>query len=121
MITLSACQKFLAIGTIVLLFSCQKEQLGKETNDELQSLSAKADQTTKYNTFKGEEVPMGTGYARSWITLSHTNVPLEIGIEMTEAAITSHVAHSLAFILLLHHKAIEATTFEHIVLYGCAT
>jgi len=109
-------RKLLVLGTVVALFACQKEQLEEETNNEIQSLSAKADQTTKYNTFKGEEIPMGTGYARSWITLSHTDVPLAIGIEMTEAAITSLVDHSLAFVLPLHHKAIDATAFEHIVI-----
>jgi len=109
-------RKLLVLGTVVALFACQKEQLEEETNNEIQSLSAKADQTTKYNTFKGEEIPMGTGYARSWITLSHTDVPLAIGIEMTEAAITSLVDHSLAFMLPLHHKAIDATAFEHIVI-----
>ena len=108
-------RKLLVLGTVVALFACQKEQLEKETNDEVQSVSAKADQSTKYNTFKGDEVPMGVGYARSWVTLSHTGVPLAIGIEMTEAAITSLVEHSLATMLPLHHKAIDATAFEHIV------
>ena len=109
-------QKLFIIGAAVVLFSCQKEQSLPESIQEIPSSSARADQTTKYNTFKGEEVPMGTGYARSWITLSHTNVPREIGIEMTKAAITSLVEHSLTTMLPLHHKAIDATAFEHIVI-----
>ena len=114
--TLLTWRKLLVIGIVVALSACQKKQLETQTIGEDQLTSARADQSTKYNTFKGEEVPMGTGYARSWITLSHTDVPLAIGIEMTEEAITSLTEHSLAFMLPLHHKGIDATTFEHIVI-----
>lgn len=116
MSNLSNRRKLFIIGAAVVLFSCQKEQLSQETIGEVQSVSAKADQNTKYNTFKGTEVPMGSGYARSWIKLSHTDVPREIGIEMTEAAITSLGEVSVATMLPLHHKAIDATAFEHIVI-----
>ena len=114
--TLLTWRMILVIGTVVTLSACQKKQLEMDTIGEDQLSAARADQSTKYNTFKGEEVPMGTGYARSWITLSHTDVPLAIGIEMTESAITSHTEHSLSFMLPLHHKAIDATAFEHIVI-----
>jgi hypothetical protein len=58
---------------------------------------------------------MGSGFARSWITLSHTGVPSQIGIEMTREAITSMGEENGSFVLPLHHKAIDATAFEHIV------
>lgn len=116
MSNLSTSQKLLTIGFVVLLFSCQKEQLVTESTGEAQLPSAKADQSTKYNKFKGPRVQMGSDSARSWIILSHTDVPLEIGIEMTETAITTMGDANAAFVLPLHIKTIDATAYEHIVI-----
>ena len=106
---------FCVMALCAILLSCQKEESLNESQNAI-LLSVNADQNTKYNTFKGPQVEMGSGYTRSWITLSHTGVPLEIGVEMTEAAITSLGEVSGDFVLPLHHKAIDATAFEHIVI-----
>lgn len=42
-------------------------------------------------------------------------MPLELGIEMTETAITT-VGDNAAFVLPLHIKAIQSTAYEHIVI-----
>lgn len=95
------------------LLSCQKETLS-EPAEESTEMVAKANQSTKYNTFKGPQVEVGSGYARSWIRISHTGVPAEIGVEMTREALTPG-EHGGSFVLPLHHKAIDATAFEHVV------
>lgn len=110
--------KFFFIGASICLFSCQKEQTVEESIDhvQLQISSAQSDQSLLSNTFKGPQVQMYSGQARSWITLSHTDVPLEIGIEMTAQAVATVGHESGTFALPLHHKAKDATAFEHIVI-----
>lgn len=116
MSNLSTRQILLPIGLIVILFSCRKEHQSLESAGDSQLISLRADQSSKYNTFKGPQVRMGDDSARSWVIVSHTGVPLEIGIEMTETAITSLGDANAAIVLPLHIKAIEATAYEHLVI-----
>lgn len=80
------------------LFSCQK------------------DVANKSNTFYGPQVYMGNGKARSFVILSHANVPSEIGIEMTNEAFVSLPKGDgeFSFKLPLHQKAQAVTPFDHL-------
>lgn len=114
----------LGAGIVMLsLFSCKKAP-------ELQSSSSASNLTSKdkdkenadhINVFKGPEVQMGNGKARSWITITHSGVPMEIGIELTDEALYGLPQNPLdfaasRFVLPLHQKAKEITPFDHITI-----
>ncbi len=95
---------------ILLAASCQKENgTGLASQDNAVALNA-----GKSNVFKGPTVELGDGYARSWIRISHTGQPEEIGVEVTEAALASLPDHNAPTLLPLHPKAKEVTPFDHI-------
>ena len=98
------------VAMLGLIYSCQKET----TEAAATSLPLAKMASEKFNVFKGPEVALGNGYARSWISISHTDQPKEIGIEITEEAFTSLPPHHVELVLPLHKKAIEVTPFEHI-------
>jgi len=117
-----------ALSSAVLLFSCQKD-VSKQQDQNLNSLSAnksiddlseyKSMQNQKYNTFKGPEMQMGNGKVRSWISISHTGVPQEIGVELTDDALKGlptsvPEGEEINFIIPLHKKAGEVTAFDHL-------
>jgi len=118
----------IALSSAVLLFSCQKD-VSKQQDPSLISLSAtnridalsgnKSMQDQKYNTFNGPEMQMGNGKVRSWITISHTGVPQEIGVELTDKALeglpsSAPEGAEINFMIPLHKKAGEVTPFDHI-------
>jgi hypothetical protein len=103
--------------SLLILNSCTKEIKGVEkVETPVESMSSKANQADQFNTFYGPQVHMGNGKARSFFTISHTGVPQELGIEMTEGVFSGiSEDHALAsFVLPLHHKAQDATPFEHV-------
>lgn len=105
----------------MILAGCQKNTPDQVINsDELTDLSG-GHHSDKKNTFYGPQVQMGNGKARSWITINHRNVPVEIGIEMTRSSLNGLPTDpenfpANTFILPLHHKAKQVTPFDHIVL-----
>lgn len=105
----------LAVGLACLLFSCKKEVATKELA--VEEFAGKAVQDQKMNTFKGPNVEVGNGTVRSFISISHTGVPVEIGFEMTATSFTGLPAGGEnSFILPLHQKAKEVTAFDHLEL-----
>lgn len=103
----------------ILLFitACQKQDL--QPNESLVSSSKQKKslslQEEKTNTFYGPQVHIGDGKGRSWIRITHTGKPEEIGIEMTADALNGlamddHVTWDLP----LHQKAKAVTPFDHI-------
>lgn len=108
------------IAALFILAGCKKD-----TPIELQSealspaskdLAQKSNPELKFNTFKGDEVVVGNGYARSFITISHTGVPQEIGVVFTDEALSGLPTVNTPYVLELHNKALKATPFEHIAL-----
>lgn len=103
----NSASQLLLIAFTMLLFSCRKEDI-KGFFDK--------DHSAKYNTYKGPQVQMGNGHARSWITINHAGVPNEIGMEITASA-TEGLPHDMAeYVLPLHQKALDVTSFEHLVI-----
>jgi hypothetical protein len=112
-----------AAAFLLIFQSCQKET----TSSELSSLPVNstdgknAKSSVKTNTFKGPEVQMGDGKARSWITITHDGVPMEIGMEITSGALNNLPTEeegfaASTFVLPLHKKAQEVTPFDHLVI-----
>lgn len=102
---------------LLVLNSCTKET--KEIDrleTPVESIGSKSNQADKFNTYHGPQVHIGNGKARSFFTISHTGVPHELGIEMTEGVFSGIPAGQdhPSFVLPLHHKAQDATPFDHI-------
>lgn len=100
----------------VLFFSCTKS-LKQETNlsNELSS-NAKDGQDQKFNTFYGPQVSLGSGKIRTFATISHTGVPSEIGVIMSEGALSGLPTEGLNLVLPLQNHASDATPFTHVYL-----
>ncbi len=98
---------------IMLLFSCKKEKQSIAPLIESTSVAGRAASEIS-NVFKGPNVAIGNGYARSWIRINHLDKPLEIGIELTASAFASLPHEGASLVLPLHHKAKEVTPFDHI-------
>ncbi|MDQ3279506.1 MAG: hypothetical protein M3Q06_14360 [Bacteroidota bacterium] len=100
-----------------LLSSCQKDLMRKESPDQTAaSEPGKANQALKFNTFYGPQVEVGEGHARTFSTISHTGVPQEIGVILTDEALSGLPTQNIIYNLDFHHKAVEATLFEHVAL-----
>ncbi len=106
---------FMAFATLAGLSSCKKEIQPKAEATDLPAVSqkGKVNQALKENTFYGHQVQVGNGKARSYIRMTHDRTPLELGIEMTDGAM-SGLGNHLTFVLPLHQKALQATAFDHI-------
>ena len=114
-------RQWLTIGSCLLLFACQKDVADDDQNNILSPVAQKASAATKINTFKGPQVTVADGKARSWISVNHEGMPIEIGVEISAKAMESLTAQGaydehIPFALPLHQKASDLTPFEHIVL-----
>ncbi len=89
-----------AVFAVIALSSCKKEK------DD--------------NVFMGPEVQMGSGIARSWITISHSGKPHEIGVEMTDEVLSGLPKTNFSVAIPLHNKAKEATPFDHLYITWAA-
>lgn len=94
--------------------SCKKEISPTATSTALSE--QKASQEQKSNTFYGPEVSFGSGEIRSFATITHTGVPLELGVEITANAFSglSTQPGEYSFIIPLHQKGQAVTPFNHI-------
>lgn len=113
---------FLLAGTALFLFSCQKEDFQSDASIKAGTDGlSKANQAEKFNTFKGPQVRMGNGFVRSFITLSHTGVPKELGIELTKGALSglpqdpTNFEHA-TFMVPMHQKTSPGTPFDHVMI-----
>lgn len=105
---LSVLRLYLLIGATAILSSCNKEQILNGIKEKYSS--------EKNNTYKGPEVKVGAGYARSFITISHSGKPHEIGVVFTHEALLELPLANAPYVLELHQKAFEKTPFKHIAL-----
>ena len=107
--------KLIVFSAVFLqLTSCTKE-VDTPTASSFSGLtSTSLVKDNKIKTFKGPEVSMGNGKARSVIILDDNNNPLSLTIEMSNAAFTGLPEAETAYLLPLHLKAKETTPFNHI-------
>lgn len=114
---LSSLYLFFIIGAALVLSSCKKEFNSKNNAEDITALNAsKANPDTKYNTFNGPQVEVGNGYARTFAIISHSGEPQEIGVILTDEALSGLPDINTIYSLELHNKAIEATPFKHVAL-----
>jgi hypothetical protein len=64
------------------------------------------------NTFKGPQVAVGNGHARTFVTINHDGVPQEIGVVFTHGALSGLATVNTPYVLRFHNKALEATPFN---------
>jgi len=105
---LSIKRLFLLIGSTLFLFSCRKENIIKDVKDLISP--------EKDNTYKGPNVTVGNGLARTFITVSHDGKPKELGIIFTHEAHSGLPATNTPYVLELPKKALETTPFKHVAL-----
>lgn len=77
----------------------------------------------KYNTFYGPAVQFGDGHVRSWVNITHDDIPLAIGIEFTQGVLQQNHdhdgngnEHGHEALLHLHQKAKALTPFDHLTM-----
>jgi hypothetical protein len=100
-------------GFIGLFFTgCQKDLVEPKNNEEITVASSK--QSDFVNTFYGPEVHLGDGKVRSFIIITHEDVPQEIGIEITEGLFQNLPIVYTDMHIPVHHKATEVTAYDHI-------
>ncbi|HSF44411.1 MAG TPA: hypothetical protein VLA58_00325, partial [Chitinophagaceae bacterium] len=73
------------ILSISFILSCTKETIEDSALIQEES-SGSIVQSDKANIFKGPQVNVGNGKARSWIKIDHSDKPIEMGIEFTPDA-----------------------------------
>lgn len=113
----------ITVAAGLLIISCKKEN--SETipiqNEESSAVSGK-NTAEQFNIFKGPQVNVGNGKVRSWIKISHEEVPIEMGLEFTPDALTGLPEHSGGndphphWDIPLHQKAKDVTPFDHVEL-----
>lgn len=107
-------QLVLASVLFVYLTSCKKEMATSAgSSQDLLSATTQA-RSGKNQVFKGPEVMMGNGKARSLVVLDETGKPLALTIEMTNAALTGLPEEGAEYLLPLHQKARDLTPFDHL-------
>ena len=100
----------LFILVLVLLAGCQQElaDLGS-LSDQSQLKSANADKTV---TYYGNVVRLGNGNVKTYYTESLSGTPVELGIILNEAILSSLPEHPTSITLPFHFKA-GKTNFTH--------
>lgn len=105
----------ISASTTIALFSSCKKEVSNTVKPEVLS-EAKANQEQKSNTFYGPENSFGAGKVRSFITITHTGLPQEVGVQVTANAFSGLATQpgEYSYIIPLHQKALEVTPFDHI-------
>ena len=106
-----------SVGLVLVMASCQKQDVSLKENPASDVSLKKANTNSKTNTFYGPQVHVGNGKVRSFIEINHNGEPQEIGVEMTDDALTGlpeETVHSDAIVVPLHSKAVALTPFQHI-------
>lgn len=71
----------------IIFFSCQKQSIENVSSFDTDLQSKSAD-PSKSNTYYGPQVQLGNGKVRTFVRISHTGNPEEIGVEITKGALT---------------------------------
>lgn len=109
----------LCASTIFLLVSCQKDLSTKNNVPSDLAAASKMNsgsQSEKTNTFYGPQEQLGDGKVRTFVTVTHTNIPTEIGIEMTAGALQGLPDEDVKLSFPFHKKASESTPFVHVLM-----
>ena len=75
---------------------------------------SRAVQANFENTFYGPEVQLGDGKVRTFVTITHDDVPLEMGLEITEGLFQNLPDVYTDMHIPLHPKATEVSPYHHL-------
>lgn len=109
----------LILLSATIVSSCLKEQssLSRETHRMTDEADKDLKQRGMTNTFKGPEVHVGDGKVRSFIVISHSGVPQELGFELTHSVMQGLPSSGEnSYIIPLHQKSLTVTPFDHMEL-----
>ncbi len=109
----------LILVSSAIVSSCMKEQSQQNSaSPGITSDASKAsNQSEMTNTFKGPEIHVGDGKVRSFIVISHSGVPQEVGFEMTPSVMQGLPSSGEnSYIIPLHQKSLTVTPFDHMEL-----
>lgn len=109
-------KKTLLIGLLFMIFSCSKQDVGELETTQNGTQELKSSNKEKINVFKGPQVQLGNGKARSWISVNGEGFPVELALEFTSGVYENMENLPLETVLPLHLKATQLTPFEHITL-----
>jgi hypothetical protein len=110
-------QKFaIMLIASALFLSCTKSLQDESSLSKNLFLTGKAKQDEKFNTFYGPQVSLGNGKVRTFVTISHSNVPAEVGVIITKGALTGLPAEGVNLVLPMQNHASDATPFTHVYL-----
>lgn len=116
----------LVILTGTLFSSCSKtdeneqfldDQNSRNFSNETLEVKYPEKDKEKLNVFKGPEVQLGEGKARSFVSVDADGFPVEIGLVMTKEVLENVEilpSSTIMTVLPLHKKAMEITPFEHV-------
>lgn len=110
--------KWLLSGTITAFFllSCQKDISNRNSFKDIPAKeNKKAHQSEKTNTYYGPQMQLGDGRVRTFFTVTHANVPTEIGLELTAGALWGLPDKVVQLSSPFHKKASEHTPFMHVL------
>jgi hypothetical protein len=105
-------------GIVLIIFlvcSCKKERsaISAITENEIQTAAIKNNRLT--NTSYGPLTDVGNGKMRTYITMTHKGVPIELGIQISESALSglSKLSNE-TFSIPLDNKAQGVTNIDHV-------
>jgi hypothetical protein len=104
---------FSLLACCLAFFGCQKQMDYQSKNGIRQSSEGNVLQE---NTFKGPQVTVGNGHARTFVTINHEGVPQEIGVVFTHEALSGLATVNTPYVLQFHNKALKATPFQHLAM-----
>ncbi len=97
---------------IFLVCSCKKES-ATITEDEVQTSAIRNNSLT--NTSYGPLTDVGNGTMRTYITMTHKGVPVELGIQISESVLSGLSKQSNeTFVIPLDNKAQGVTSIDHV-------
>lgn len=109
-------KKTLLIGLLFMIFSCSKQEVAELENIQKGTQELQKSNNEKLNVYKGPQVQLGNGKARSWISVDREGFPVEIALEFTAGVYENLDILPFETVLPLHLKAKQLTPFEHITL-----
>src|SRR4030095_1604016 len=101
-----------SVLAIICLTACQKAI--NNGSARIEEFAGAAHQANFMNTFYGPEVHLGDGKMRSFIRMTHDDVPKEVGLEITSGLFENLPTAYLDLHIPLHRKANEVTPYDHL-------
>ncbi|MCY7423030.1 MAG: hypothetical protein LH478_14960 [Chitinophagaceae bacterium] len=110
------------LKTITLLlitstvFNACTKSIDEEITTKQTTLSERKNNDDKYNTFYGPQTKLGKGHVRTFVSITHSGIPKEVGIIVSKDALNGLPDEGVSLVLPFHHKAMNVVPFKHVYL-----